>query len=31
MIAREAVDQHLSVAGDILLGDGGVSEKAKLR
>jgi alkylation response protein AidB-like acyl-CoA dehydrogenase len=30
MIAREAVDQHLSIAGDILLGDGGVGEKAKL-
>ncbi len=30
MIAREAVDQHLQVAGDILLGDGGVAEKAKL-
>jgi hypothetical protein len=30
MIAREAVDQHLSIAGDILLGDGGVAEKAKL-
>ena len=30
MIAREAVDQHLQIAGDILLGDGGVSEKAKL-
>jgi len=30
MIAREAVDQHLSVAGDILLGDGGIGEKAKL-
>ncbi len=30
MIAREAVDQHLQIAGDILLGDGGVGEKAKL-
>ncbi len=30
MIAREAVDQHLSIAGDILLGDGGPAEKAKL-
>jgi alkylation response protein AidB-like acyl-CoA dehydrogenase len=30
MIAREAVDQHLQLAGDILLGDGGVAEKAKL-
>ncbi len=30
MIAREAVDQHLQVAGDILLGDGGVAEKLKL-
>ncbi len=30
MIAREAVDQHLSIAGDILLGDGGLAEKAKL-
>jgi alkylation response protein AidB-like acyl-CoA dehydrogenase len=30
MIAREAVDQHLTLAGDILLGDGGVGEKAKL-
>ncbi len=30
MIAREAVDQHLQIAGDILLGDGGVAEKAKL-
>jgi hypothetical protein len=30
MIAREAVDQHLSIAGDILLGDGSVGEKAKL-
>src|SRR3712207_2475770 len=28
--AREAVDQHLQIAGDILLGDGGVAEKAKL-
>jgi alkylation response protein AidB-like acyl-CoA dehydrogenase len=30
MIAREAVDQHLQIAGDILLGDGGMTEKAKL-
>jgi alkylation response protein AidB-like acyl-CoA dehydrogenase len=30
MIAREAVDQHLQVAGDILLGDGGAAEKARL-
>jgi alkylation response protein AidB-like acyl-CoA dehydrogenase len=30
MIAREAVDQHLSIAGDILLGDGGLADKAKL-
>jgi alkylation response protein AidB-like acyl-CoA dehydrogenase len=30
MIAREAVDKHLELAGDILLGDGGVAEKAKL-
>jgi alkylation response protein AidB-like acyl-CoA dehydrogenase len=30
LIAREAVDQHLQIAGDILLGDGGVAEKAKL-
>jgi Acyl-CoA dehydrogenase, C-terminal domain len=30
MIAREAVDQHLSVAGDILLGDGGLAEKTRL-
>ncbi|MEA2123352.1 MAG: hypothetical protein QOI80_134 [Solirubrobacteraceae bacterium] len=30
MIAREAVDQHLQIAGDILLGDGGIGEKAKL-
>jgi hypothetical protein len=30
MIAREAVDQHLQIAGEILLGDGGVAEKAKL-
>jgi alkylation response protein AidB-like acyl-CoA dehydrogenase len=30
MIAREAVDQHLQIAGDILLGDGSPAEKAKL-
>jgi alkylation response protein AidB-like acyl-CoA dehydrogenase len=30
MIAREAVDHHLQIAGDILLGDGGIAEKAKL-
>jgi hypothetical protein len=30
MIAREAVDQHLSIAGDILLGDGDIATKAKL-
>jgi alkylation response protein AidB-like acyl-CoA dehydrogenase len=30
MIAREAVDQHLQIAGDILLGDAGLAEKAKL-
>jgi hypothetical protein len=30
MIAREAVDQHLQIAGDILLGGGGPVEKAKL-
>ncbi|MDQ6605940.1 MAG: acyl-CoA dehydrogenase family protein [Actinomycetota bacterium] len=30
MIAREAVDQHLTIAGDILLGDGGIGEKARL-
>jgi alkylation response protein AidB-like acyl-CoA dehydrogenase len=30
MIAREAVDQHLKIAGDIILGDGGLAEKAKL-
>ena len=30
MIAREAVDQHLQIAGDILLGDGGAAEKVKL-
>jgi len=28
-IAREAVDQHLEVAGEILEGDGGLGEKAK--
>jgi hypothetical protein len=30
MIAREAVDQHLQIAGEIMLGDGGLAEKAKL-
>jgi len=30
MIAREAVDQHLQIAGDILLGDGNLAEKGKL-
>jgi alkylation response protein AidB-like acyl-CoA dehydrogenase len=30
MIAREAVDQHLALAGDILLGDAGLAEKARL-
>jgi alkylation response protein AidB-like acyl-CoA dehydrogenase len=30
MIAREAVDQHLQIAGDILLGDGSPAEKARL-
>ncbi|MGI8727578.1 MAG: acyl-CoA dehydrogenase family protein, partial [Solirubrobacterales bacterium] len=30
MIAREAVDKHLEVAGEIIEGDGGVTEKAKL-
>jgi hypothetical protein len=29
LIAREAVDQHLQVAGDVLLGDKGIAEKAK--
>ena len=29
LIAREAVDQHLQVAGDVLLGDGGPVDKAK--
>jgi alkylation response protein AidB-like acyl-CoA dehydrogenase len=29
LIAREAVDQHLSVAGDILLGDKALQEKAR--
>ena len=28
MIAREAVDQHLQIAGDILLGDGGVGRRS---
>jgi alkylation response protein AidB-like acyl-CoA dehydrogenase len=30
LIAREAVDQHLEVAGEILEGDGGLSEKARV-
>jgi hypothetical protein len=30
MIAREAVDQHLQMAGEIMLGDGSLAEKAKL-
>src|SRR3954454_17638821 len=30
LIAREAVDQHLSVAGEILEGDGGLADKAKV-
>src|SRR3954465_2951056 len=30
LIAREAVDKHLEVAGEILEGDGGVAEKAKV-
>src|SRR3954467_14137955 len=29
LIAREAVDQHLEVAGDVLLGDSGIADKAK--
>jgi alkylation response protein AidB-like acyl-CoA dehydrogenase len=29
LIAREAVDQHLEVAGDVLLGDNGIVDKAK--
>src|SRR3954447_2310566 len=29
LIAREAVDQHLEVAGDVLLGDSGFVDKAK--
>src|SRR3954447_22176785 len=29
LIAREAVDQHLEVAGDVLLGDSGIVDKAK--
>src|SRR3954449_8114315 len=30
LIAREAVDQHLEVAGEILEGDGGLADKAKV-
>lgn len=29
-IAREAIDQHLQIAGDLIEGDGGPAEKAKL-
>jgi alkylation response protein AidB-like acyl-CoA dehydrogenase len=29
LVAREAVDKHLEVAGELLEGDGGLSEKAK--
>jgi hypothetical protein len=29
LIAREAVDQHLQVAGDVLLGDAGIVDRAK--
>src|SRR3954447_12769373 len=29
LIAREAVDQHLEVAGDVLLGDSGLMDKAR--
>jgi alkylation response protein AidB-like acyl-CoA dehydrogenase len=29
LIAREAVDQHLEVAGDLLEGEGGLAEKAR--
>jgi alkylation response protein AidB-like acyl-CoA dehydrogenase len=29
LIAREATDQHLQVAGDVLMGDGGLGDKAK--
>ena len=31
MIAREAVDQHLQIAGDILLGDGGLGREGQAR
>ena len=29
LIAREAVDKHLEVAGDVLMGDGGLADRAK--
>src|SRR3954465_14084859 len=29
LIAREAVDQHLQVAGDVLLGDSGLADRAR--